>query len=200
MYVCNAVFYGTSRNNIDKLQRVQNTLARVVKQRSKHDHITPLLSELHWSPIEARIRHKIAVLTLKAVSTSKPSYLAELISTYTPARELRSSSRRPNQLFVPNVRTAFGSRAFRHAAPAVWNGLPSAITDTALSLETFKSRLKTYLYNQSFRCWSCYRSASAIRRLVTTTYDALQTVYYYYYYFFLIPSVPWIPRVKKSLY
>jgi hypothetical protein len=149
---CNAVFYGTSRNNIDKLQRVQNTLARVVKQRSKHDHITPLLSELHWLPIEARIRYKIAVLTFKAVSTSKPSYLAELVSTHTPARELRSSSRRPNQLFVPNVRTAFGSRAFRHAAPAVWNGLPSTITDTALSLETFKSRLKTFLYNQSFRC------------------------------------------------
>jgi hypothetical protein len=44
---CNAVCFGTSRNNIDKLQRVQNTLTRVVKQRSKHDHSTPLLSELH---------------------------------------------------------------------------------------------------------------------------------------------------------
>jgi len=30
---CNAVFYGTSRYNVDKLQRVQNTLARVVKER-----------------------------------------------------------------------------------------------------------------------------------------------------------------------
>jgi len=60
---CNAVFYGTSGNHTDKLQRVQNTLARVVKVRSKYDHITPLLSELHWLPIEARIRHKIAVLT-----------------------------------------------------------------------------------------------------------------------------------------
>jgi len=28
---CNAVVYGTSRNNMDKLQRVQNTLAHVVK-------------------------------------------------------------------------------------------------------------------------------------------------------------------------
>jgi len=67
---CNVVLYGTSRYNIDKLQRVQNTLARVVKERSKYDHITPLLSKVHWLPIEARIRHKIAVLTFKAVSTS----------------------------------------------------------------------------------------------------------------------------------
>jgi len=105
--------------NIDKLQRVQNTLARVVEERSKYDHITSLLSELHWLPIEAGICHKIAVLKFKMVSTSKPSYLAELVSTHTPARQLRSSSRRPNQLHVPNVRTAFGRRAFRYAPPAV---------------------------------------------------------------------------------
>ena len=27
---CNAIFYGTLRNNVDKLQHVQNTLVRVV--------------------------------------------------------------------------------------------------------------------------------------------------------------------------
>jgi len=113
--------------NIDKL-RVQNTFARVVKEHSKYDHITSLLSQLNWLPIEARIRHKMSVLTFKAVSTSKPSYVAELISTHTPARELRTSSRRPNQLHVPNVRTDFGSRAFSDAAPAVWNSLPSTVT------------------------------------------------------------------------
>jgi len=83
---CNAVFYGTSCKNIDKLQRIQNTLARVVKEHSKYEHITPLLSELNWLPIEARFRHKIAVLMIQAVSTSKPSYLVELVSTHTPAR------------------------------------------------------------------------------------------------------------------
>jgi len=84
----------------------------VVKEHNKYDHIKPPLSELHWLPIEGRIRHKIAVLTLKAVSTSKLSYLAELVSTHTPARELTSSSRQPNELHVPNVRTTFGSLSF----------------------------------------------------------------------------------------
>jgi len=65
LHYCNTVFYGTSCKNIDKLQRVQNTLARVVKERTKYDHIQPLLSELRWLPIAARIRHKIAVLTFK---------------------------------------------------------------------------------------------------------------------------------------
>ena len=61
---CNAVFYGTSRNNIDKLQRIQNTLARATKEHGKYDYIAPLLSQLHWIPIEAPIRHEIAVLLL----------------------------------------------------------------------------------------------------------------------------------------
>ena len=45
---CNSLLYGTSREHINKLQRFQNALARVVKLRSKYDHITPVLSELHW--------------------------------------------------------------------------------------------------------------------------------------------------------
>jgi len=124
-----------------------------------------------------------------AVSTSKPSYLAELVSTHTPARELRYSSRRPNQLNVPNVKTTLGSRAFRHAAPAVWNSLPSTVcSDIVLSLETFTSRLKTFLYYQSFRCWSCYRSTSAIRRhrrRHIMRYDRADYYCYYYNFYYM---------------
>jgi len=45
---CNAVLYGSSSMNIDKLQRVQNTLARVVSKTHRRDHITPVLADLHW--------------------------------------------------------------------------------------------------------------------------------------------------------
>ena len=48
---CNAVLYGSSSINIDKLQRVQNTLARVVSKTHRHDHITPELADLHWLPV-----------------------------------------------------------------------------------------------------------------------------------------------------
>ena len=148
--------------SVDKLQRVQNSLARIVKVRKKYDHITPVLSELHWLSIDARIRYKIAVLTFKALTTNKPIYLAELISIHRPVRELRSSSH--NRLHVQIARTVFGSCAFCHAAPAVWNGLPPDLTDCLTSLPSFKSRLETLFFSQLFRRWSRYWSASAIRR------------------------------------
>jgi hypothetical protein len=47
---CNSVLYRTSLANINKLQRVQNSAARIVTKSSRSDHITPVLAELHWLP------------------------------------------------------------------------------------------------------------------------------------------------------
>ena len=54
-----------SESNLDKLQRGQNTLARVVTGLHKIDHITPALKELHWLPIRARITLKIATVVYR---------------------------------------------------------------------------------------------------------------------------------------
>ena len=36
------------KNQIEKLQHVQNSAARLVVNASRHDHIKPVLRELHW--------------------------------------------------------------------------------------------------------------------------------------------------------
>ena len=48
--------------NLNKLQRVQNSLARVVIDTRRRDHITPVLADLHWLPVRARITFKICTL------------------------------------------------------------------------------------------------------------------------------------------
>jgi len=45
-------------SNINKLQRVQNCLARVVLQ-DHYNSVTSVLSELHWLPVNKRIKFKI---------------------------------------------------------------------------------------------------------------------------------------------
>ena len=40
---CNSLYYGISQANLNKIQRIQNTLARVVTNTSKFEHITPIL-------------------------------------------------------------------------------------------------------------------------------------------------------------
>ena len=47
---CNALLVGIPEANLDKLQRVQNTLARVVTGTRRRDHISPVLADLHCLP------------------------------------------------------------------------------------------------------------------------------------------------------
>ena len=76
-----------------KLQRVQNSAARLVYRESKFCHITPLLKKLHWLPITYRIRFKIALLTYKAIRGLAPPYLIDLIFIKTGANySLRSGN------------------------------------------------------------------------------------------------------------
>ena len=69
---CNSVLYGMSQTNFDKLQRVQNTLARVVTGTTRFDHITPVLEGLHWLPIKSRVSFKLATLAFKLVNPANP--------------------------------------------------------------------------------------------------------------------------------
>ena len=50
---CNVLLAGMPQSNLDDLQHVQNTLARVVTGLRRRDHTTPALKELHWLPIQA---------------------------------------------------------------------------------------------------------------------------------------------------
>ena len=47
----NSILFGVSKQNITKLQRSQNTLARVVTRSSRYGSATIQLQKLHWLPI-----------------------------------------------------------------------------------------------------------------------------------------------------
>ena len=89
-----ASYMAHQKSNIDKLQRLQNSLARVVMCTGKFDHITPVLATLHWLPISARITFKVALLTRKVLTTQQPAYLSSLVRVNQPTRQLRPSSHR----------------------------------------------------------------------------------------------------------
>src|SRR6218665_1057830 len=140
---CNSLLYGTSKANLNKLQRVQNDLARVVLWAPWRCHAAPLLQELHWLPIRSRIKYKVALMTYKARQSKEPSYLYSLLHDYIPTRVLRSSDQ--HLLENPKSSTAKASRAFRHSALVVLNSL-SANTRCATSPISFKQLLKTELF------------------------------------------------------
>ena len=135
---------------IKKLQGVQNAAARKLCQIRKYDHITPVLHELHWLLVEKRIEYIVILLTYKILHRLAPKYLTDLIGFYEPSRTLRSTSQ--CLLSVPSSRLkTFGDKAFSVQAPKLWNSLPPFLRNIN-SLDTFKSNLKTYLFQAYFAC------------------------------------------------
>ena len=144
----NSLLYGISDHNLNRLQRVQNSAARIVTNTSKYDHITPVLYKLHWLPVRYRIHYKIILTTFKAIHGLSPSYITELIRIKDYHRSLRSSS--CITLLVPTSRLkTFGDSSFSVAAPKLWNALPNNIKNSK-SVDCFKSLIKTHLFNVAF--------------------------------------------------
>ena len=151
---CNSLLYGAKQSHLDWLQCRQNNAARIISKRHKFDHISPVLRELHWLPVEHRISYKILLLTYKALNGHAPQYLAALISKYVPPRPLRLEDQ--YLLNSPRWRLeTFGKRAFSKAAPTLWNPL-LLIMKQAPSIDSFKTRLKTYLFNNTKHFDSLY--------------------------------------------
>ena len=152
---CNCLFAGLPNSHIAPLQRIQNTAARLVTRTKKSEHITPVLQSLNWLPIHQRICFKVLLLVYKIYHKLAPVYLQDLVSfrsasTSSSTRRLRSAATAHLQLCPgPRTVTRYGDRAFSSIAPQLWNNLPVDIR-SAPTLDSFKTMLKTHLYNQSY--------------------------------------------------
>ena len=144
---CNSLYSGISQSNLNKLQRIQNSLARVITNTSKYQHITPTLKKLHWLPIKQRIDYKLCLLTYKTLTNQQPTYLYNSLSF--PSHSVSTRSSDSLVLSIPYVRSSLGKRAFSVIGPRLWNSLPPD-TRNSNSLPTFRSRLKTHLFKIAF--------------------------------------------------
>ena len=109
---CNSLFYGGPMYMLEGLQKVQNSATILICQCRKQIHISLLLMSLHWLPINARIQYKHTVICHCFYIGLSPIYLSDLLSVYTPTRNLHSSSHN-RMLCIPKLRTkTFGHRSF----------------------------------------------------------------------------------------
>ena len=142
---CNSLLYGHPSALLARLQRVQNSAARLIHKVSRTSPSSPLLINLHWLPVKYRIIFKILLITYKAIHSLAPQYIIELIKVKNSNRNLRSSD--SILLEYPSFKSSktLGDRSFSFAAPVEWNNLPPVIRN-ASSISIFKKLLKTHLF------------------------------------------------------
>ena len=144
---CNSLLAALPPTQIAQLQRVQNKAARLVTRTFLRDHITPVLRDLHWLPVECRIKYKTLITVFKCIHDMAPLYLKELLHIHSRDSRLRQSGRLI--LRQPIARKCVGEQSFKVVAPKLWNTLPEELR-AAQSLNVFKRQLKTHLFNMYF--------------------------------------------------
>ena len=144
----NSLYNGLPAVTIDKLQITQNIAAKVILNLPRFASATTAMFELYWLPIRQRIKYKLATIVFKCLSTNykAPNYLTDLlIQLPKPKRNRRSSMNSSNKLVIPFVK----KKTFAVTAPRIWNDLPDNLHEET-NLETFKAKLKTYLFKEFY--------------------------------------------------
>ena len=116
---CNSLLLNLPSCEIERLQFVQNSLARAICRRSKYTHVTPILKSLHWLRVKERIVYKTVSLTSKSLVTPGNSYMSHLIKVKQTASTRSSKLITLERPSIPS-RCKLSNRSFQHAAPQIW--------------------------------------------------------------------------------
>ena len=149
---CNACLHGVKKVEIYQLQKLINSAARFIFKLTRDRyrcHISPYLKELHFLPVEYRIKYKVVLLTYKCINNLAPAYLKQLITLKDGLQSLRVSNDYFLLEFPPLPKTVNGYRRFSYVAPLEWNMLPFDLR-ACPDLSNFKRKLKTYYFQLCF--------------------------------------------------
>ena len=113
---CNSLFVNLNKDRIFKLQKVQNTAARLILGKRRRDSAKDVLRELNWLNVDARITFKILLLVHKVVRGMCNMSLSYKAFNGRPEDELK--------LVTPTFNTKYGERLFEYNGSRLWNSLP----------------------------------------------------------------------------
>ena len=127
------------RNDAKPLQHVQNAAARLVLNLGFRDHVTPALQQLHWLPVEYRIKYKLCALMHQIDTGRAPQYLVDSVQS------VAESSRRPS---LRSANTADYVKRCTHTkfGERCWSSCLELTTDT----NRLKKLLKSHLFHIAF--------------------------------------------------
>ena len=142
LFYCSTVWSNASKQNLNKLQSVQNFACRIILGLRKYDHITEGLKSLKWLSVKDKLLLNICTMVFKCLNNQAPSYLCNKFVRrfYVHNR----NTRRNSDLTLPKCRLATGQRSFAFRAAKLYNELPSTIKQ-ANHVNSFKKRLYHHL-------------------------------------------------------
>ena len=124
---------GTTRNHLNKTQRLQNKIARWITQSSKKTRISTLLESCQWLSIKELAVYHTQVQLWKVLRFKRPEDMDDKI-------ELDNQEK----IVTTVPRLQFTENGYRWSATKTWNLLPPGIRGE-MSLPVFKRKIKAWI-------------------------------------------------------
>ena len=143
---CDSLLLGSTHEMTSHFLRIQNYAARVILCLPRSSSITTHLKSLIWLPVKVRSTYKIACLCYHCLSSTAPSYVADMLHKK-PSHNRITRSRTYTMPLLnrpTHSKATHGYRSFSFASSSVRSSIPNYVRCDP-SLSSFKSRLKTYL-------------------------------------------------------
>ena len=132
------VWYFTSRESMNKMQKIQERVLRFVLKDSTSDY-NILLSKCAVDSFRISSLKAMAVEIYKILNDKSPEYLSLFSKAYIPY-----SLRDNNKLIQQKMRTTtFGIKSFSYYGAYLWNSLPIDIK-SAVTIANFKTLVKNW--------------------------------------------------------
>ncbi len=102
---CDFVYDGTTANNKQKLQTIQNASLRAIKRTKLEYPVKRLHDELEIDFLEVSRKKSTLKLVYRGANNIGPAVLNKLFNKYSPTRHLRSEEQ--NSIIIPKTRLKF---------------------------------------------------------------------------------------------
>lgn len=139
---CDIVWDNIPQYQVERLQKLQNRIARIICRRGYETRSAELRNKLNWKTLSERRKEHKAVTIFKIMSGNAPSYMTNSLSTLN--EHTSYNLRGKNNLTLPRPRTEYGKRSFLYSGAQLWNSLPPNLK-TEKSLNTFKKGISSSL-------------------------------------------------------
>ena len=110
LFYCPSMWSSTTKNNIARLQKVQNFVARIVTGARKYEHIMPMLKELHWLPVAKQLEVRDILMAFKCIKGLAPPSLCNKLSTRSQVHTRNTENK--DKLHIQSFTSATGQRSF----------------------------------------------------------------------------------------
>ena len=138
-----------TQHHQEKLQSILRAAARLVLQLPHRASVSEIMwGQLPWLAMLDRVWFKLCTFVYRCLNGLASHYLSDLCTPATVYARLRSSVTLERSLSIPRTKAkTIGPRGFYFASFAAWNVLQVQLRDPELSLNSFKTKLKTHFFS-----------------------------------------------------